>query len=92
MLYFDMEQHISLMEEMTALRKSGELLKIALSIEGTVAAIHGAYDPHPVQAMKALAEGLPGFVLHTLERCGHDPWKETYAQEAFFEVLVREIG
>ena len=91
MLYFDMEQHISLTEEMTALRKSGELLKIALSTEGKVTAIHGAYDPHPAEALQALAQGASEFEMHVLEQCGHDPWKERYARETFFEVLVREI-
>ena len=90
MLYFDREQHISLMDEMSGLRKGGKLLEIALDIPVRITAIHGEYDPHPVEAMRVL-EGLPGFMLHVLDKCGHDPWKERYAQEEFFEVLMREI-
>lgn len=92
MLYFDKEQHISLMEEMTALRKSGELLKTALSVPGKITAIHGAYDPHPAQALRVLANDAPEFEMHVLERCGHDPWKERYAREAFFRLLVQCIS
>ena len=92
MLYFDKEQHISLMEEMTALRKSGELLKTALSVPGKITAIHGAYDPHPVEALRVLANGASEFTMHVLEQCGHDPWKERYAREEFFELLMREFA
>lgn len=92
MLYFDKEQHISLMEEMTAIRKSGELLRTALSVPAKVTAIHGAYDPHPAEALRVLEGKLPGYEMHLLERCGHDPWKETYAREEFIEILVQEIG
>lgn len=91
MLYFDKQQHISLMNEMSARRKSGDLLKTALSVTGKVTAIHGAYDPHPVQALHVLQEQLPGFTLHTLAQCGHDPWKERYAREEFLKILVQEI-
>lgn len=91
MLYFDKQQHISLMDEISALRKSGELLHIALSVPGRVTAIHGMYDPHPIQALESLQNDLSGFTLRTLEQCGHDPWKEHYAREEFFEVMVQEL-
>ena len=80
-----------LMNEMSARRKSGDLLKTALSVTGKVTAIHGAYDPHPVQALHVLQKQLPGFTLHTLAQCGHDPWKERYAREEFLKILVQEI-
>lgn len=85
MLYFDEAQHKALMAEAMALRESGEMLARALHVACPVAALHGDYDPHPVEGIRAPLEGrLPAFRITVLPRCGHDPWKETYAREAFF--------
>jgi len=29
------------------------------------------------------------FIL--LEKCGHEPWKEKYARDKFYEILKKEI-
>lgn len=91
MLFFDVEQHTALMDEAFSLRKSGRLLDAALRIPGKVTAIHGEYDPHPIEALRVLEQRLPGFTLHTLARCGHDPWKERYARDEFFALLRQEL-
>ena len=31
--------------------------------------------------------GKDNFSMTVLERCGHDPWKEKYARDAFFDLL-----
>ena len=44
------------------------------------------YDPHPVRGVsEPLESKLPDFRMITMEQCGHDPWKEAYAREEFFE-------
>ena len=75
------------------LRKSGELLKMAAKITCPVTAIHGDYDPHPWHGVKEpLTEVLENFNFILLEKCGHKPWIEKYAQEKFYKVLIQECS
>ena len=86
MLYFDEEQHKALMKEVGEMRERGELLVRARNVSRQVVAFHGTYDPHPIRGVREPLEGrIPDFRMITFERCGHDPWKETYAREEFFE-------
>lgn len=86
MLYFDEEQHKALMKEIEEMRESGELLARVLNIACPVIAFHGTYDPHPTRGVSEPLEGkIADFRMITMEQCGHDPWKETYAREEFFE-------
>ncbi|MBQ4050464.1 MAG: alpha/beta hydrolase, partial [Oscillospiraceae bacterium] len=88
MLYFDEGQHLSLMEEITGMRKSGELLKRALQVQCPVTMIHGEYDPHPIAGSAGL---LPDAKAYILPKCGHDPWKEKYAREIFIRIIKEEL-
>lgn len=92
MLYFDREQHVSLMQEMSGLRERKELMRIARSVACPVLAVHGAYDPHPVQGVSGPMAGKENFRMIVLENCGHDPWKETDAREEFLGMMGRELG
>lgn len=86
MLYFDEEQHKALMKEIGEMRENGELLARVLNITCPVIAFHGTYDPHPMRGVNEPLEGkIADFRMITMEQCGHDPWKETYAREEFFE-------
>lgn len=91
MLYFDEEQHHALMKEVMSLRESGELLNRAKAVACPITAFHGIYDPHPVDGIREPMRGQENFSLIELERCGHDPWKEKWAREIFFERLCGEI-
>ena len=43
-------------------------------------------EKHPMRAIsEPLESKLPEFRMITIDKCGHDPWKETYAREEFFE-------
>lgn len=85
MLFFDEEQHKALMQEVGDMRERGNLLARALNVKCPVIAFHGTYDPHPVRGVSEPLEGkLTDFRMITIEQCGHDPWKETYAREEFF--------
>jgi len=92
MLYFDRAQHTALMNEMSALRELGELASIARSLTCPVLAVHGEYDPHPAGGVSGPMEDRENFRMIVLENCGHDPWKETYARERFFEIVSNELG
>ncbi len=84
MLYFDEAQHIALMNEISAIREQGRLLRTARSVTCEVLAIHGEYDPHPDEGVSGPMAGKENFRMVLLDNCGHDPWKERYARDRFF--------
>jgi len=61
-------------------------------IECAVVAIHGEYDPTPVDAVAApLAATLQDFQIVVLEKCGHDPWRERWAVNEFYDILDGQL-
>ncbi|MHB1157755.1 MAG: alpha/beta fold hydrolase [Phycisphaerales bacterium] len=55
---------------------------------GEVLMVHGDYDPHPGAMIRdSLLPHLPRLRYHPLKKCGHEPWRERQARDAFFEVL-----
>ena len=75
------------------MRSSGELLQMGSKIQCPVVAIHGDYDPHPaVGVREPLSHVLKDFRFILLEKCGHRPWFERYAQDIFYNTLRREIS
>lgn len=51
--------------------------------------LHGADDPHPGRATFAtLRPHLPHLEYREFDRCGHLPWRERHARQAFFDALV----
>jgi len=65
---------------------------MARSIACPVVAIHGDWDPHPAKGVNVpLARELSDFKFILLKKCGHRPWNERNASEAFFDILVKEI-
>jgi pimeloyl-ACP methyl ester carboxylesterase len=79
-------------DEASLLRKKGVLIQMGKAIRCPVVAIHGDYDPHPAKGVEEpLARVCPGFRFILLEKCGHRPWIERNASDAFYDALVREI-
>jgi pimeloyl-ACP methyl ester carboxylesterase len=79
-------------EDAAHLRRSGELLELGRRIRCPVVAIHGDYDPHPAEGVqKPLGSVLGPFRFILLENCGHRPWIERQAREAFYQVLEEEL-
>jgi pimeloyl-ACP methyl ester carboxylesterase len=75
------------------MRRSGELLSLGQHIACPVVAIHGDFDPHPAEGVeKPLAAVLGDFRFILIEHCGHTPWHEQQARDAFYEVLEQEVG
>jgi pimeloyl-ACP methyl ester carboxylesterase len=61
-------------------------------IEGGTNAIHGEYDPHPIDGVKlSLQNKFKDFIMYTLRKCGHSPWKEKHAYQEFYEILRKEL-
>lgn len=79
-------------EEVRKLRQSGTLLSLGKTIACPVVAIHGDYDPHPVDGVREpLSKVITTFRCITLKNCGHRPWIEQDAIDPFYSALMREI-
>ncbi len=79
-------------EEAARLREQGDLLALGRRVTCPVLAIHGDYDPHPAEGVREpLGEVLERFRFVLLERCGHKPWIERQAREAFFRLLEEDV-
>jgi pimeloyl-ACP methyl ester carboxylesterase len=79
-------------DEASALRSKGVMIQMARAIKCPVVAIHGDYDPHPAKGVEEpLSRVCPDFRFILLAKCGHRPWTERNASDAFYEALVREI-
>jgi pimeloyl-ACP methyl ester carboxylesterase len=82
----------SVWSEASALRASGQLLRRVACVRCPVLAIHGDSDPHPAEGVwEPLSRVLDDFRFVLLERCGHLPWMERQAREAFYALLRQEI-
>jgi len=74
--------------EAAGMRERGELLALAGRIHCPVVAIHGDYDPHPAEGVRApLSAALDDFHFILLEKCGHTPWIERQARDTFYAIL-----
>lgn len=79
--------------EAAQLRESGELLNLGEKIRCPVVAIHGDYDPHPADGVRAPLTGvIKNFHFILLKNCGHKPWIEKEAKDEFYEILKKELS
>ncbi len=89
---FDFKIYESVWAEAEKIRSSGELLSHASRVGCPVLAIHGDYDPHPYEGVRApLEKVIRDFRFLLLEDCGHEPWSETVARESFYNILEKEL-
>ncbi len=88
---FDIYQRV--WSDAAAYRASGDFLALGRDIRCPVVAIHGDYDPHPIEGVRdPLSRVLNDFRFILLEQCGHLPWIERRARERFFQILREEIA
>lgn len=88
----DISAFQTLWPEAEAMRKSGALLAAGKSIRCPVTVIHGLDDPHPLEGVESpLKSVLKDFRTVRLEHCGHIPWKERRAKEAFYRALRESL-
>jgi pimeloyl-ACP methyl ester carboxylesterase len=91
-LEFNYEINKNVWEQAEQLRISGELLKLGKKIRCPVVAIHGDYDPHLAEGVREpLSRVIKNFRFVLLEKCGHEPWRERYARDRFYDILKNEI-
>ena len=57
-----------------------------------IVVVHGDHDPHPAEGIqKPLSVMLRSFRFILLKNCGHKPWIEREAREAFYRILKEEL-
>ena len=84
----DARAHRETWADMLRLQEASVYPRSFAAIGGPILMLHGASDPHPGPMIRRnLAEYLPQLEYCELERCGHYPWLEREASEAFFERL-----
>jgi len=77
-------------DDMLRLQTEGVYPAAFAAIKVPVLMVHGTFDPHPGRLiMESLQPCLAQLDYRELERCGHYPWLEKAAADAFFS-LVRE--
>jgi len=90
---YSYETYNNVWTEAKRLRFTGKLLEFGKKIQCPVVAIHGDYDPHPIEGIKGpLSRILKDFRFVLLENCGHLPWKEKKARDKFFNILFEELN
>jgi pimeloyl-ACP methyl ester carboxylesterase len=74
------------------LRRGGALLELASTVACPVVAIHGEFDPHPAAGVREpLQRVIRDFRFELLAECGHTPWRERRARDAFYRLLEAEL-
>ncbi len=82
----------TVLAEAQALRRTGELLELGKQVRCPVVAIHGDYDPHPVEGVRGpLSSVFDDFRVILLKNCGHKPWIERQAKDQFYDALRAEL-
>lgn len=85
---FDLRAHTETWNSMVKLQEDGIYPAAFSSIRSPVLMLHGTYDPHPGQLIRdGLLPYLPQLEYHELDRCGHSPWLEKQAHDAFLKLL-----
>jgi len=78
--------------EAEELRRSGKLVAFGRQIQCPVVAIHGDYDAHLAEGVKIpLSSVIKNFRFILLKDCGHRPWIERAAKDAFYTILKKEL-
>ncbi len=89
---YQYDLHCKVWNDVKAFRKSGGFAQLGQFIKCPVVVIHGDYDPHPLEGIeKPLSSILSDLKMVTLKNCGHRPWLEKQAKDAFYEVLKSEL-
>ncbi len=74
--------------EAMAMRRSGDLMRYIQSVSCPIHIIHGDYDPHPLEGIINPLDSLCiPYRLQILQKCGHVPFDEKFAEERFYQVL-----
>lgn len=85
---FDERGHHETWDDMLRLQSEGVYPAAFAAIQSPVLMLHGTFDPHPGQMIRASLEPyLPQLEYREWKQCGHYPWLERSVREEFFAVL-----
>ncbi len=84
----DSRMHNEVWGEAAKLRTAGEIRKAFQQVKNRLYLIQGADDPHPAEGVTIPLQemGVP-CEAYVLDKCGHSPFMERYAKEAFYKVI-----
>lgn len=75
-------------QEAIKMRRSGDLMRYIQSVSCPIHIIHGDYDPHPLEGIiNPLDRLCIPYRMHILQKCGHAPFDEQFAEERFYQIL-----
>ncbi len=84
----DARAHHETWQDMLRLQQEGVYPASFSGIDVPVLMLHGAFDPHPGQRIRASLEPLlPQLEYLEWKRCGHYPWLERAVRDEFLVVL-----
>ena len=85
---FDLQGHDETWSDMQRLQDEGIYPETFAAIESPVLMCHGQYDPHPGTMIRdSLLPFIPQLEYTEFEDCGHSPWLERSARNAFFSAV-----
>lgn len=85
---FDLESHTQSWNDMLRQQEMGVYPQAFSKIRNPVVMIHGQFDPHPGRMIFAnLRQYAEQLEYIELEKCGHSPWEEKFAQDEFYDRL-----
>ncbi len=92
MVTIDGKQYQQVFTEAHRMREDGYFKRLATKIHCPIVIIHGKNDTTPaegvIEPLKGAVRDLGWYVLN---KCGHSPWKEKFAQEEFYKIVAREV-
>jgi len=86
---FDAAAHGQTWDDMLRLQGEGAYPAAFKAILSPVLLVQGDFDPHPGTMIRdGLQAQMPQLEYVELAQCGHEPWRERHAREAFFETIL----
>ena len=89
----DMRINAAVWNDARQIRDRGDWPDILRNLTCPITAIHGADDPHPAHGVfETLVAAQPNTQTILLEKCGHKPWRERQAQDAFYAEVMAVLN
>jgi pimeloyl-ACP methyl ester carboxylesterase len=86
---FDIRAHTKTWEDMMRLQENGTYPESFSRITAPALMVHGSYDPHPGRMIyDSLTPYIKNLQYRELEKCGHYPWREKFARDRFFAIMI----
>lgn len=78
----------SIWPEASSLRRTGQLLDITKHLSVPLHVIQGEYDSHNIKGILEPFNQMDiDYDYNLLTKCGHYPWREKHAKDAFIEII-----